>query len=236
LTTSPSPYPVRHRGPFLGQFLAANGDRAGARKAFEAAKTAKPGLVTADLALAELDTIDGKPDDARTRLTAIVSTNPTYLPGHLLFAQLEMNEGENAAAIEQFRKAVELDHKNPIALNGLAYLLAENHQPDEALKYAQKAKKLAPDNAAVADTRMDALPEGPVFHGRDESAGHEHQGEHRSPEIPSGDGLLQSRRPETGPCVAGRGAENGPNPARSADGPTGLLDRPQLKGSSCQTK
>ncbi len=145
----PASAPVQQ---FLGQLLAANGDRAGARKAFEAAKTAKPGLVTADLALAELDTIDGKRDDARKRLTALVSANPTYLPGHLLFAQLEMNEGKNAAAIEQFRKAVALDDKNAIALNGLAYLLAENHQPDEALKYAQKAKEIAPDNAAVADT------------------------------------------------------------------------------------
>ena len=34
----------------------------------------------------------------------------------------------------------------------MAYLLAESKQPDEALKYAQKAKELAPDNAAVDDT------------------------------------------------------------------------------------
>ena len=109
-------------------------------------------MVTADLALAELDTIDGKRDDARKRLIRAVLQTQPILPGHLLFAQLEMNEGKNAAAIEQFRKAVALDDKNAIALNGLAYLLAENHQPDKALKYAQKAKEIAPDNAAVADT------------------------------------------------------------------------------------
>jgi tetratricopeptide (TPR) repeat protein len=137
---------------FLGQLLGASGDRAGARKAFEAAKAAKPGLVTAELALAEMDVTEGKRDDARKRLSAVVSANPGYLPAHLLFAQLEMTEGKNAAAIEQFRKAVALDDKNAMALNGLAYLLAENKQPDEALKYAQQAKELAPDNPAVADT------------------------------------------------------------------------------------
>jgi len=41
---------------FLGRLLAASGDRAGARKAFEAANAAKPGLVTAELALADMDT------------------------------------------------------------------------------------------------------------------------------------------------------------------------------------
>jgi len=83
---------------------------------------------------------------------AVVSSNPGYLPGHLLFAQLEMAEGKNAAAIEQFRKALALDDKNALALNGLAYLLTESNRPDEALRYAQQAKELAPDNPAVADT------------------------------------------------------------------------------------
>lgn len=145
----PASAPVQQ---YLGQLLYRSGDRAGSRKAFEAALAAKPGLVNAELALAELDTIDNKRDEARKRLTAVVSSHPGYVPGHLLFAQLEMMEGKNAAAIEQYRQAVALDDKNPMALNGLAYLLAESKQPDEALKYAQQAKELAPDNAAVADT------------------------------------------------------------------------------------
>jgi Tfp pilus assembly protein PilF len=61
-------------------------------------------------------------------------------------------EGKSTAAIEQYRKTVGLDGKNVYALNGLAYLLTESGQPDEAIKYAQKAKELAPDNAAVDDT------------------------------------------------------------------------------------
>ena len=137
---------------YLGQLLYANGDRAGARKAFEAAEAAKPDLVTGELALAELDTVEGKRAEARKRLSAVVASHPASVPGHLLFAQLEITEGKTAAAIDQFRKAVALDEKNAVALNGLAYLLAESKQPDEALKYAQKAKELAPNSAAVDDT------------------------------------------------------------------------------------
>ena len=137
---------------FLGHLLATGGDRAGARKAYEAALGAKPGLVNAELALAELDGLEGKRDEARKRLSAVLSAHPGDVTGRLLFAQLEMNAGNNPAAIDQYRKAVGSDEKNAVALNGLAYLLAETKQPDEALRYAQKAKELAPDNAAVDDT------------------------------------------------------------------------------------
>jgi len=137
---------------YLGQLLSANGDRMGARQAFEAAKAAKPSLLAAELALAELDSAEGKREDARKRLSTLVSAHPGNVPGRLLFAQLELTEGKAAAAIEQYRKVLALDEKNVLALNALAYVLAENRQPDEALKYAQKAKELAPESAAVDDT------------------------------------------------------------------------------------
>ncbi len=137
---------------FLGQLLLSSGDRVGARKAFDAAIAAKPGMLTAELALAALDTAEDKRNEARNRLSTVLSAHPGSIPGHMLFAQLETADGKNAAAIEQYRKAVALDEKNVSALNGLAYRLAESKQPDEALKYAQKAKELAPDLSAVDDT------------------------------------------------------------------------------------
>ena len=137
---------------YLGQLLSASGDRAGARKAFQAAAADQPGLASAELALAEMDTVDGKRGDARSRLSSVISSNPGNIQGHILFAQLEIADGKTASAIEQYRKTLALDERNIYALNGLAYLLAESKQPDEALKYAQKAKELAPDNAAVDDT------------------------------------------------------------------------------------
>jgi tetratricopeptide (TPR) repeat protein len=137
---------------FLGQVLLSNGDRSGARKAFNAARTAKPGLLPSELALAEIDTEEGRWDDARKTLSALVSSHPASVPAHLLFANLEMTVGKKAEAIQEYRKAVALDENNAQALNGLAYILAETRQPDEAMKYAQKAKELAPNNPAVDDT------------------------------------------------------------------------------------
>ena len=137
---------------YFGQLLLSTGDRAGARKAFEAAKAADPGLFRADLGLAELDTKDGNFNDARKRLWAVTAAHPDNLLGQVLFAQTEEAAGKPDAAIERYRKALALDAANALALNNLAYLLALSKQPDEALKYAQGAKQIAPDNASIDDT------------------------------------------------------------------------------------
>jgi tetratricopeptide (TPR) repeat protein len=137
---------------FLGQLLLQNGDREGARKAFEVAKAANPDLVFPELALAELDTNDGKLGDARKTLSAVVAAHPDSVPGQLLLARVEEAAGKPEAAVEHYRKTLSLDAGNALALNNLAYLLAEGKRPDEALKYAQQAKQLAPEDAAVDDT------------------------------------------------------------------------------------
>ena len=145
----PSSTPVQ---AFLGDLLEASGDKAGARKAFEAAQAASPASMGPQLSLARLDISEGKRDDARKRLSAVVSANPASLDGQLMWGQLEEADGKPAAAIDHYRKALALNEKNPVTLNALAYLLADGKQPDEALRYAQEAKQLAPDNPAVDDT------------------------------------------------------------------------------------
>jgi tetratricopeptide (TPR) repeat protein len=137
---------------FLGQLLFANGDRAGARQALEAAKKDNPALIAADLSLANLDTAEGKRDEARKRLSAVVSAHPDNVVAQNLWAQLETMDAKTGAAIERYRKVLALDEKNVGALNNLAYLLVDAKQPDEALKYAQQAKELAPENPAIDDT------------------------------------------------------------------------------------
>jgi Tfp pilus assembly protein PilF len=62
-------------------------------------------------------------------------------------------KGNHAAALESFRKVVQADPGNAEALNNLAYLLADfSNQPDEALKYAEKAIQIAPNELQYADT------------------------------------------------------------------------------------
>src|ERR1019366_1399105 len=138
---------------YLGVVSVASGKRAEARAAFEAAKAANPNSAEADLSLAQLDLMEKKPDDARKRLSAVLGKNDASTPAHLMLAEIELQAGNSAAAIAQYRKVLEKDSRNLMALNGLAYLLADQaHQPDEALQYAQQAKELAPNNAAVDDT------------------------------------------------------------------------------------
>src|SRR5258708_28363426 len=56
-------------------------------------------------------------------------------------------------ALEHLRAVVALSPDSPVALNNLAYMLAEDGgQIMEALKYAQRAKELAPEAPEYADT------------------------------------------------------------------------------------
>ena len=138
---------------FLGRVLLYSGDAAGARKAFEAAKAAAAGYFPADLALAQLDIAEGKGDTARKSLSALIDRKAGRVEAHVLLASLDSKVGNQAAAIEHYRRVLEIDPRNAITLNNLAYLLAENmSQPDEALKYAEQAKEIAPASSEVDDT------------------------------------------------------------------------------------
>ena len=138
---------------FLGRVLLGSGDAAGARKAFEAAKAAAAGYYPADLALAKLDIDEGKGDAARKSLSALIDRKTGRVEAHVLLASLDSKVGNQPAAIEHYRRVLEIDPRNAVTLNNLAYLLAEKtSQPDEALKYAEQAKEIAPASSEVDDT------------------------------------------------------------------------------------
>ena len=138
---------------FLGKILLARGDHAGARRAFQAARAAAPGAAEADLALTDADIMDGKLEDAQGRLQSVLSANPTNNTANLKLGDVELLRADYRGAEKQFRMVLAADPDNHQALNNLAYLLAQNGgQPSEALKYAQKAKELAPDKPEYSDT------------------------------------------------------------------------------------
>jgi tetratricopeptide (TPR) repeat protein len=146
----PNSAPVQE---FLGMLLMANGDHQQARTAFETAKKADPKSLKAQLSLVQTDVLDSRWDDAQRGLEAILSADPANLTARLWLGNIEVTKGDNKAALEQFRQVVTSDPNNPEALNNFAYLLAEyGNQPNEALKYAQKAKELAPEAAEYSDT------------------------------------------------------------------------------------
>lgn len=65
-----------------------------------------------------------------------------------LFAQ---DQSQPEKAKQAYRKTLELDAENVLALNNLAWLYFESNHP-EALPLAERAYKLAPQSASVADT------------------------------------------------------------------------------------
>jgi tetratricopeptide (TPR) repeat protein len=135
----------------LGVWLQRAGLRGEARGAFADAVNAAPNYVLAVLALAELDFQDGNMDGARRRLAPVLSSHPENVQARLLLASTEEKAGNQAAAIVQYRAIIERDPKNLAALNNLACALARDN-PDEALKYAQSAIEVAPEEPAAQDT------------------------------------------------------------------------------------
>ena len=137
---------------WVGRLLLSKGRNAEARGELEAALAAAPHLTVTAMDLADLDSVEGKTDAARQRLTALL---PQDQDGSIAarLGDLEHRHGDIQAAIQQYRRAVEINPRYVAALNNLAYLLADAAgKPDEALRYAQQAKDLAPDDPAVHDT------------------------------------------------------------------------------------
>jgi len=137
----------------LGNLLAASGKQEEARTAYMQAKQADPRDTGASLALAKLDLAQRKFDSARQELAPLQTSDPQN--PHVWNNQglLEAAQKDYPKALDNFRKALDLDSKNVTALNNLAYLMATHpNQAEEALKYAQKAKELAPDRSDVDDT------------------------------------------------------------------------------------
>jgi tetratricopeptide (TPR) repeat protein len=137
----------------LAEVALANGQRPQARAALLAAKAANPNFTQADLALAQLDMAEGREKEAAATLSALVQRNGKNVPARMLLAAVREKDGNMSAAMEEYRKILEIQPSNVLVLNNLAYALAERgNQQDEALKYAQRATELAPDAPAVANT------------------------------------------------------------------------------------
>jgi tetratricopeptide (TPR) repeat protein len=137
---------------YVGGWLLQNGKRDQARELFLAAKSADPGFHEADFALALMDVSDGKLDQARTAMNALILYKDQDSGLRIEEAAIEAATNHIPEAIEQYRKVLAIDQTNLFALNNLAYLLANTNQSDQALAYAQKAKELGAGQPEVEDT------------------------------------------------------------------------------------
>lgn len=138
---------------FLGSWLLQNGDVSGARVAFQESKKLDPKSSAGDFGLVKAAVKEGKPDVARDLLSGIVIREPHNTEALLYLADAEDKAGHSAAAIGYYNRVLQENPNNIIALNNLAFILADTAtDPDRALALAQKAKELFPENKAVEDT------------------------------------------------------------------------------------
>lgn len=142
---------------FLGKTLAMNGQMAAARTAFMAAKAADPADVAADtaadMALVQLDAAEGKWADAEAKLKATVVAQPKNVLPKVWLGHIEAIRGEQADAVKTYQEVLGIDPNRAAALNDLAYLLADSgSRSDEALKYAERALEISPEDPDYSDT------------------------------------------------------------------------------------
>ena len=138
---------------FLGDVLIANNDRAGALRAYEAARSANPRFKAVDLAIARMYIEDGRPEDARELVATVLQSDARNSGANFLMGWFDDGAGHYKEALQEYRRAVEADPSNIQALNNLAFLLSTRFGNEvEGLKYAQKAKELSPNDAEISDT------------------------------------------------------------------------------------
>jgi tetratricopeptide (TPR) repeat protein len=90
-------------------------------------------------------------------LRTTLEHNPRSLPALLLLAMMMQNVDRNEEAAKLNRQILEMDPQSVVALNNLAWILADQeNQPQqypEALKLAQRGLDIAPDYGDLLDTR-----------------------------------------------------------------------------------
>jgi tetratricopeptide (TPR) repeat protein len=107
-------------------------------------------------AMVHLLQMDGQPDEALAyceKVAKLAVRDADLIFAHLAQGMLLEQSGRRDEAKGHYEAALKLDPNQPIALNNMAYLLADRlNLPSEALPYAQRAAKADTNNADVLDT------------------------------------------------------------------------------------
>ena len=93
----------------------------------------------------------GDTEAAHQALRQWLADHPDDVPTRSLLAQSQLSAGQPAAAIEAYRKLLEVDSDNVNALNNLAWLYQGENNP-QGIEYAERAYQLAPHRPEVIDT------------------------------------------------------------------------------------
>ena len=127
-------------------------DLAGARKTYEQVLEKDRNFTPAKLNLARLDLYEGKPDDGRQRLLAILKEQPKNLDALFELAQLELKTGHNQEAVRWLEKARSF---NPQSLRPnlmLVELYLSTGDTQKALDIAKETQAGSRDNLQALAT------------------------------------------------------------------------------------
>lgn len=104
-------------------------------------------------AQAVFDTLRKSGQDAKA--TLFLDDWQNVLPGSsqpLIFKAMQaQTQNDNPSAKAYYLKALELNQKQPVVLNNLAWIV-QPESADQAVEYARRAYELAPESAAIIDT------------------------------------------------------------------------------------
>jgi uncharacterized protein (TIGR03790 family) len=109
--------------------------------------------VVALIVRAETRIAKGDRQSARATLEEVIQLAPDLVEPRVQLALLYEETADIEAAMRQYRRVLELQPANAIALNNLAYRLAvDQKNPTEALPLARRAVALSPRNPDLLDT------------------------------------------------------------------------------------
>jgi tetratricopeptide (TPR) repeat protein len=111
-----------------------------------------PGNNALDLVAAKLEIQDRRFDQARKILERLMDSGNQVEQAGLWLGRVEEATGNYPQAIKDYQIAAGVNDRNWQTLNDMAYCMIMDGRTDEALKYAQQAKELVPNNLEVIDT------------------------------------------------------------------------------------
>ena len=135
-----------------GRTLLAKKDLAGARKSFERALTIDANFFPAIASLATMDLTDKKPENAKKRFEALLSTNPKNVQALLALAELSARSGGTKdETAKLLGKAIEASPTDVAPRLLLIDFQLKGGDPKQAMSSAQNAVAALPDSPEVLE-------------------------------------------------------------------------------------